>query len=323
MEEQGKLTKSGLLYEGNYQEWEERLWVILELLGADRDRPDELETGVAIISFVKSLVIPRLLLIMPQATSVTHNSWSQFLLPRLEVAAEPFRLMKLPINLRTRIWKFAIASQRSPIKYTITADSPFGDERLHPLTRVSREVRAETLALAWLDVRVEFKPSVSAILLYKGEQFSSRYASRFHQLDAFERSNRVSRVLPVHASFRSHEKRQTRHCEILMLTISRSLPKKWEICIKESGSVARLAPSSMRRIQTHLDLASRVFSSSHSSTPLVMMALLGAPSLWEQSNLECEWKPTKPTFRKKPRPADGDDLPDGCKAVLREVFGNL
>jgi hypothetical protein len=37
MEEQGKLTNSGLLYEGNYQEWEERLWVMLELLGIDDD----------------------------------------------------------------------------------------------------------------------------------------------------------------------------------------------------------------------------------------------------------------------------------------------
>jgi hypothetical protein len=323
MEEQGELTKSGLLYEGNYQEWEERLWVMLELLGADRDRPDELETGVAIIAFVKSLVIPRLLLIIPQPTSVTHNSWSQFLLPRLKFAAEPFRLMQLPINVRARIWELALASQQGPIRYTITADSPFGDDRLHPLTRVSRELRAETLALAWSDVRLEFKPSVGAIRLYKDEHFSSRYASRFHQLDAFERSNRVSRILPVHASFPIYEKRQAGSRKILKLTISRSSLEKWNVSLEKSGDAHRLAPSAMRKIQTHLDLASRLSSSSRSSTPLVMMALLGAPSLWEQSNLECEWKPTKPTFRKKPRPADGDDLPDGFKAVLREVFGDL
>lgn len=232
MEEQGKLTKSGLLYEGNYPEWEERLWIMLELLGTDRDRPDELATGVAIIPFVKSLVIPRLLSIMPQPTSMTHNSWSQFLLPRLKIAAEPFRLMKLPVNLRTRIWKSALASQQGPMRYTITADSPFGDDRPHHLTRVSREVRAETLALAWSDVRLEFKPSVSAIRLYKGENFSSRYASRFHQLDAFERSNRVSRILPVHASFPIYEKRQAGSRKILKLTISRSSPEKWNISLE-------------------------------------------------------------------------------------------
>jgi hypothetical protein len=327
MDSQCRLTKSGLLYEGNYQEREDRLWVMLEHLGVDSDRPDRLATGVPIIAFVSSLVIPRLLVIMPQPTSVMHNSWSQFLLPRMKLAAEPFKLMKLPVNLRTRIWKFAIVSQQGPIRHTITADSPFGDERLHLITRVSRELRAETLALAWSDVRLEFKPSVVTLRLYKGEQFSSRYSRRFHQLDDFERLNGVSRVHPVYASFHIHEKRQSRSRSFLVLTISRSSSIKWEISLKESGEASRLAPSTMRRIQTHLDVASHLFSSSCSSTPLVIMALLGAPSLWGQSNLECEWKPTKPISRKKPRPADGDSPQmnslHGYTAVLHELFNDL
>jgi hypothetical protein len=226
---------------------------------------------------------------MPQPTSVMHNSWSQLLLPRLKLAAEPFKLMKLPVNLRTRIWKFAIVSHQGPIRYTITADPPFGDERPHPITRVSRELRAETLALAWSDVRLEFKPSVVTLRLYKGEQFSSRYSRRFHQLDDFERSNKFSRVHPVYASFHIHEKRQSRSRRFLVLTISRSSSNRWEISLEESGDGIRLAPSTMRRIKTHLDVASHLFSSNCSSTPLVTMALLGTPSLWEQSNLECEW----------------------------------
>ena len=323
MDNQGSLTKTGLLYEGNYQEWVDRLLVMLENLGVDSERPDRLGTGVPIITFVRSLVIPRLLLIVPQPTSVMHNSWSQYLLPRLKIAAKPFRLMQLPVDVRTRIWRFAIASQQGPKKYTITADSPFGIKRIHPVTRVSREVRAETLALAWSDVRVEFKPPVGPIRLYTGEQFSSRYARRFHQLDDFERSNRVSRIHPVYASFNIHEKGQTRNRTFLELTISRSLSNKWEILLKESDNATRLAPSTMRGIRTHLDTASRLFSSSYSSTPLIMMVLFGAPSLWEQSNLECEWKPTKPTFTEKPRLADGFDFRsfgDAYMTVLREVI---
>jgi hypothetical protein len=309
MDHQGSLTKSGLLYEGNYQEWVDRLLVMLEHLGVDSSQSGRLENGVAIPTLIKSLVIPRLLLINSEQSRKVHiSSWRENLLPRLKLAAVPFRLMQLPVDVRTRIWRFVIASQQGPINYAITADSPFGRERIHSVTRVSREVRAETLALAWSDVRLEFKPSVGAIRLYTGEQFSSRYARRFHQLDDFERSNRVSRVHPVHASFNIHEKRQTRSCRFLELTISRSVSKKWEILLEESDDATRLAPSTMRRIQTHLDAASHLFSSSYSSTPLVMMALLGTPSLWEQSNLECEWKPTKPTSRKKPRPADGFNL---------------
>lgn len=103
----------------------------------------------------------------------------------------------------------------------------------------------------------------------------------------------------MYASFHIHDKRQTRSRKILMLMISRSSPKKWNISLEEPDDDYQLAPSAMHKIQTHLNFASQLFSSSHSSTPSVMMALLGAPSLWEQSNLECERKPTKPTLSEK------------------------
>jgi hypothetical protein len=304
MEEQGKLTKSGLLYEGNYQEWEDRLMIMLEVLGTDSDRPDELGNGVRIAHLIKSLVIPRLsLLIKPGPPRWIHDfTWREHLLPLLKLAAMPFRLMKMPVSVRTLIWKFAIASQQGPIRYSITADSPFGNERLHPVTRVSREVRAETLALAWVNARVRFRPSVSTLRCYRGERFSSRYANRFHQLDAFEQSNGISGVSPVYAVFPLFEKGRPDNCGYLMLAISRSSSNRMQFYHKQSGHTGRLVPSAMRKIESHLDLASRVFSSSRSSTAMAAMALLGAPSLWEESNLECEWKPMKPTGQTSENP---------------------
>jgi hypothetical protein len=151
MDNLGELTKSGLLYEGNYQEWEDRLPTMLELIGFDDDKDDcqdKLKTGIPTTAFIKSLVVPRLLLIMPQPAPAPNNSWDQCLLPRLKFAAKPFRLMDLPVNVRIRIWRFVMDSQQGPISYTITADSPFGKDRIHPVTRVSREIRCETLALA-------------------------------------------------------------------------------------------------------------------------------------------------------------------------------
>ena len=301
MEGQDKLTKSGLLYEGNYQEWDDRLRAMLELLGANfHPRRRALEDGTPITTFIRSLVIPRLLLTLPQSFSLMHQP--RQLLRYLELAAKPFRLMQLPVSVRTRIWQFTIASQQGPIRYSITADSPFGNERLHPVTRVSRELRAETLALAWVNARVRFRPSVSTLRCYRGERFSSRYANRFHQLDAFEQSNGISGVIPVYAVFPLFEKGRPDNCGYSMLAISRSLSNRMQFYHKQSGHTGRLVPSAMRKIESHLDLASRVFSSSRSSTAMAAMALLGAPSLWEESNLECEWEPTKPTDQTSENP---------------------
>lgn len=136
--------------------------ITLRLLGGgDRSHGDKLENGVFMADLIKSMIIPRLLLLTwPQRGRVTRRHQRRYLLDRLKLAAVPFRLMKLPVDVRTRIWKFAIASQQRSIRYTITADSPFGDhglQFLHPLTRVSREVRAETLAFAWSYVRLRFQ----------------------------------------------------------------------------------------------------------------------------------------------------------------------
>lgn len=223
MDSEGRLTKTGLFYEGNYHEWEGRLWDMLKLLGADIDAPfGKLSNGTPIITFIGSLVIPRLLLTMPESAKMgSRPQWHKHLLPGLKLAAEPFRTMELPVDVRARIWTFAIASQQGLKSYSITADSHFSNELIHPLTRASREVRAETLALAWLDVKVEYKPSVNTL----GPRYGSKYAKRFYQLEAFEQSNKVSRVLPVYASFPIFEKtakRQRQTAAFLMLTISPS-----------------------------------------------------------------------------------------------------
>jgi hypothetical protein len=325
IDEQGKLTKTGLLYEGNYDEWESRLWDMLELLGIDSDRPGRLESGVPIAYLIKSMVIPRLLSISRERARMVHiSSWRENLLLPLKLAAKPFRLMGLPIDVRTRIWKFTIASQQGPMRYTITAESPFKKGRIHPVTRVSREVRVETLAIAWVKVRVEFKPS--AVQFYNLKQLSSRYANRFHQLGAFEQSNRVSRILPDHAFFPVFAKGRPQLGAFLMLELSLSSSIEVVILHPAPRHAIRLTPLALHKIRSHLDLASRLLGASCSSTAFVVMALLGAPSLWEQSNVECEWEPMNSTLRKKPRSAD-DDNPEmyfhnGYRTVLRELFND-
>lgn len=289
MDNPGRLTKTGLLYEGNYDEWESRLWDTLKFLGADINSPfGKLENGTPVLTFIQSLVIPRLLLIIPlPAQAMSRPQWRKHLLPGLKSAAEPFKPMSLPTDVRTRIWKFTIASQKGRTSYNITADSPFGDERIHPVTRVSREVRAETLAIAWAEVRVMFNSSARVLNLNNdGEQFSSKCANRFHQLEVFEHPNRVSRHPSMYAVFSISEKGQTQADKCLLLIIPPALSNGAKIYHRMSKCSFRLTPLARQKMQSHLDFAKRLFGSSSSSTALAVMVLLGAPSLW--GNLECE-----------------------------------
>jgi len=82
MDDQGKLTQSGLLYEGNYLEWEHCLWVSLELLEADIDVPfGKLNNGTLIITFIGLLAIPRLLLTMSESAKTgSRPHWRKHLL---------------------------------------------------------------------------------------------------------------------------------------------------------------------------------------------------------------------------------------------------
>jgi hypothetical protein len=272
MDNQGSLTKSGLLYEENYQEWESRLWDMLKLLDADMDAPfGRLGNGTPISTLLESLVIPRLLLIVTQSAHMANRSqWRKHLLPGLKLAAVPFRMMGLPVDVRTRIWRFAIDSQQELTTYNITADSPFEEGRIRSVTRASGEVRAETLAISWADVIVKFEPS--AVQRYNLEQLSSTYASRFHQLETFEQSDRVSRGFSVYAFFpvSVNGRLQSR----VFLTLK--LFPLFSIQVKDFHPAPlhtiQLAPSALRKIQSHLDLASRLFSSSCSSTAFVVMA---------------------------------------------------
>ena len=87
MDDQSKLTQSGLLYEGNYLEWEHCLWVSLELLEADIDVADidvpfgKLNNGTLIITFIGLLAIPRLLLTMSESAKTgSRPHWRKHLL---------------------------------------------------------------------------------------------------------------------------------------------------------------------------------------------------------------------------------------------------
>lgn len=85
-----------------------------------------------------------------------------------------FRLMDLPVELRIEIAKYALTSER-PLRFTWLAYTPDkriatfkGLEKLTALTRVSKQVRAETSKLVW-SLNTTFKFDILGI--YRGPSY--------------------------------------------------------------------------------------------------------------------------------------------------------
>ncbi|KAK5686326.1 hypothetical protein LTS10_002443 [Elasticomyces elasticus] len=149
----GMLTRSGMLYEGNWIEWEDRCYTRLEMLKtgfgkafrgpADGPRPVvRMRARDPTATSICEHVSPALLARVPMHARDTP----QELVSRLRALARPFRLNDLPPELRARIFRFHFG----PVtRYNIGAGS-VKDETKQPLSNlliVSRATRTEALPL--------------------------------------------------------------------------------------------------------------------------------------------------------------------------------
>ncbi|KAK5723151.1 hypothetical protein LTR17_013946 [Elasticomyces elasticus] len=106
----GKLTRSGLLYEGNYTEWRDRISDLLEIRGVNVEEvscPSYHDwSGLAKrqrnIDLITDHISPALL----SRISATDLTCPKRLLSSVQNMAKPFRLDDLPPELRSRIFGF-------------------------------------------------------------------------------------------------------------------------------------------------------------------------------------------------------------------------
>ncbi|KAK5744117.1 hypothetical protein LTS12_023593 [Elasticomyces elasticus] len=117
----GKLTRSGLLYEGNFTEWRDRIANLLDIHGVDIDAipcPVYRDwSGLAkrqhTVELITTQISPALLSRIP----ATNLKCPKRLLSSVQDMAKPFRLDDLPPELRSRVFgfpskKFASTSKR-------------------------------------------------------------------------------------------------------------------------------------------------------------------------------------------------------------------
>lgn len=144
-QEPGVLTTLGLLYEGNYNEWEDRMGELLELHGYS-DSPYERASHMA--TLMLSHISPALCRRIPDYAQHSPLYLKEILLPGYvcegeHALCEPFQLLKLPPEVRLRIYAF-------------TLNLPLFEDDFRA-TRISRETGL-ALALTSREVRKETKP---------------------------------------------------------------------------------------------------------------------------------------------------------------------
>ncbi|KAK3641788.1 hypothetical protein LTR56_011115 [Elasticomyces elasticus] len=170
----GALTKSSMLYEGNYAEWESRMEAMLEMHqieGVWRPHANNLlqvfsrlltrQQTRRVAALIADQVSIALLQRIPTARQEDPNN----LLYDLQHVAQPFPINKLPPELRQRIYGFHFGKSA---RYLISIGGYKQNTPPSNLLRVSRDVFTEALPLFFemaeicFAVRRPFTPALQA-----------------------------------------------------------------------------------------------------------------------------------------------------------------
>lgn len=300
MEPLRRLTMSGKLYEGNYVQWAACMTAHLqEHYGGVEPDYSSMSSTTDPRDLVLAEVSPTILSRLPDVrpTNATPDEFGRW--PTLELAnelvhyhlkkiAQPFKLMNLPIELRRDICDLVIAS-RGEIRWTL--GTSVRRRRIHPITRVSRELRAETFRPAWAKVNLcieeydstyclsvsnqyFFQSIHSALRPYYGTQYLSNL--RLVSLDLRVRRSASLPIMPIYSMFK------------MRLTYSPRAGLNMDIPV---NAYHALTPQSVTRLKAHIEWASRDLDDSYSQCGgALIRALTANPQLWQEGTLLCDFK---------------------------------
>jgi hypothetical protein len=300
MEPVGRLTMSGKLYEGNYVQWAACMTAHLQEHYGGVE-PDYSPTSSTIDprDLVRAEISPSILARLPDilptnATPDEFGNWPTLELANelvhyhLKRAAQPFKFMDLQIELRRDICDLVISS-RGEIRWTLGAS--VRRRRIHPITRVSRELRAETFRPAWAKVNLCIEEYYSTYCLSVGNQYffqcvhtalrpyyGTQYLSNLRSvsLDLRVRRSDSLQTTPIYSTFKMH------------FTYSPRAGLNMEIPV---NSYHALTPQSVTRLKAHIEWASRDLDDSYSQCGgALIRALTANPQLWQEGTLLCDFK---------------------------------
>lgn len=145
MDSIGTLTKSGLLYEGNYVEWFERISASMKQqqfnwFYGDPIKDVQGKASVTWCAFYRLHTSAYVWKQMHEKLMITPEA----LLYGLQQRAVPFKLMELPAELRNIIFEYAVERTQHRVGTHVLQKQVC---RLPDITRTNRQLRSETLGL--------------------------------------------------------------------------------------------------------------------------------------------------------------------------------
>jgi hypothetical protein len=301
MEPVGRLTMSGKLYEGNYPEWAERMYALLdEHYGGVEPDYSSMSSATDPRDLVRAEVSPTILarlsdLLTTNATPDDFGGWPTLELAyelvsyHLKKAAQPFKLMDLPLELRKDIYDLAMRGD-GDLRWSLGA--PIRRRRIHPITRVSRTLRKETFRRAWSKFRLCLEEFDSTFFLSVSNEYffhkvhlqlrplyGTQYLSelRAASLDLrVRRSDRSEGTMPAYSTFKLH------------FTYSPGAGLQMDIPV---NAYHALTPESVNRLKSHVEWASRDHEDDYDQCGgALIRALTAFPELWQEDVLVCEFK---------------------------------
>jgi len=297
MEPLGRLTKSGKLYEGNYPEWAECMFALLEVRyeGVEPDyslrSPDTIDPRHLVLAEVSPTILSRLPGLFPtKAKSNDFGCWPTLELAHelvsrhLKKAAQHFKLMDLPIGLRQTIAELAI-SIHGEVSWSLGALYP--RHQLHAITRVSRTLRNETLKPAWAQVRLCIEEYDSTRLLAES---SDKFFDTIHKLlDPLYDSQHLShlRLASLYIRVRRCDPGWLPTLATFQLRFSYSPKTGLDLEIPEHA-FETLTPASIQRLKLHIKTVSQSLGSGSHGGGALVAALTAVPELWLDGNLQCQ-----------------------------------
>ncbi|KAK5740228.1 hypothetical protein LTR17_004729 [Elasticomyces elasticus] len=181
----GRLSRSGLLYEGNFSQWKQETMCAVEVYKQSptpthyNQPPLDAQTSrLRIFEIILDRVSPAL----AKRVSVGELDGPEAVIRNLEAIAKPFRLNNLPVELRDPVYKFYFEEGMIFPVYCRTAKHhKLSKPTIPNLLLVSRSINTEALPVCYasVDYRFEFQDSYLMRYLKGGDSVAVRMMRRW------------------------------------------------------------------------------------------------------------------------------------------------
>lgn len=306
----GALTYSGLLYEGNFEEWFRRVKAILVCNHSSSKKLTDLEivfgpdysrsrfrlaryTRRARLNEGNQFVDELSTIIWWQVSPSVRSRIKQQdretpvrLMEALYATAQPFRFMDLPGEARLRVYPYVMQSRTEIVPLGFSDHVKRGPEP--PITRVSRRLRAETMPF--------FHKSQQPILYLHGINIRPRRTFVPNRMQGLSYSG-ISVATAINDWARTLSKDRLKYLRKILVHLPYAATKNWalhgkplaiSIVTAKGTTELRVAENiflesaSQQRLTDHAASISKLAQALRLEGEAIIMFLTSQPTIWDQ-----------------------------------------